>query len=352
MKKIYLAKAVLPLTLLALTVTTASAQEKEKKSLIPSYLSVGGWVDAQYSYENQENADGTHNEVNTFQIRRARLDVKGNITDKLEFRLQGEFANSPKLIDAFIKYKFHKRINVQVGQFKTPFTLENQYSPLNQEGIENSLVIGKLAGFSDITGVSSLSAGRDIGVSIYGDLFPFLSYNVGLFSGHGINSKDDNLGKDIIGRLDIHPGLENLTLSGSFMQGSWSSGGYDKATKNRYAGGAEYKDDRLTIRSEYVYSDLETAEGVWKSSKGVYAVVGYWFTFGGTKNGVKQKIRPVLRYDWFKADSNADHGSTYYMAGIDYWPDPHLRLQLDYTLRDTGAAHNTNVIQLMATVKF
>ena len=58
------------------------------QSKIPGYLSVGGWIDGQYSYELQENNAVTpaiKDETSTFQLRRARLDFKGGVTDKIDF---------------------------------------------------------------------------------------------------------------------------------------------------------------------------------------------------------------------------------------------------------------------------
>ena len=73
------------------------SQAQEAKSKIPGYLSVGGWIDGQYSYELQENNAVTpaiKDETSTFQLRRARLDFKGGVTDKIDFRIQAEVAGT------------------------------------------------------------------------------------------------------------------------------------------------------------------------------------------------------------------------------------------------------------------
>lgn len=328
----------------------AAATAQENKSRIPAYLSVGGWIDNQYTYENQKNNDGSHTEVSTFSTRRARLDIKGNINGNLEFRLQTDMAGTPKLVDAFIKYKFSKLINVELGQFKTPFTLENQYSPLNQEGIDNSAVISSLAGFSDILG-GNRKNGRDSGVMLFGNLldsndgsFPLLSYNIGVFNGNGINGKDDNQGKDVIGRLDFHPFIKELVLSASAVQGTYNDGTDRKAANNRIAFGGEYKDDALTLRSEYVRADYENG-GIWHKADGFYVAASYWFKFGND-----QKLRPVVRYDQYNQNNLT---SNLCMVGIDWWPESHLRLQLNYTLNDREQFDNKgDLLSAMVTVKF
>ena len=117
------------------SLSTINAQEKKK--LIGDYLSISGWMNIQYDYESQLSNDGlTLDQVNTFNVRRARLDFKGNITKNLEFRVQGDLAGTPKLVDGFVKIKLQKYFNIQVGQFKIPFTFENPQSPLTLEGVE------------------------------------------------------------------------------------------------------------------------------------------------------------------------------------------------------------------------
>ena len=327
---------------------TSSAQESSSK--IPSYLSISGFVNNQYTYESQQNNDGSYTEVNTLNIRRARLDLKGSLNEHLEFRLQADFAGSPKIVDAYIKYKFSKLVNVELGQFKTPFTLENQYSPLNLESIENAQVIGCLSGYSDILG-GKRNNGRDIGVVLYGDLlsssdgsFPLVSYNIGVFNGSGINTKDENLTKDIIGRLDFHPFIKELVLSASAVKGTYNDGTDSNAGNNRYSFGGEYKDKSLTLRSEYVSADYQNG-GTWQQADGLYVVAGYWFKFS---NG--QKLSPVLRYDHFNLN---DVNSNQYLVGVDWWPESHLRLQLNYTVSDLEQFDKKgNIITAMVSVKF
>ena len=99
---------------------------KEVFQKISENVKLGGWIDAQYQYEKNDDA-----EKNFFQIRRARLDVKGSLSKWVDFRLQADFAPNPRLIDAFVKVNFCKYVKLQVGQFKIPFSLENILSPLD-----------------------------------------------------------------------------------------------------------------------------------------------------------------------------------------------------------------------------
>lgn len=325
--------------MLALIAPVAVAQETRPK--IPVDWSVSGFISSQYSYSPSE--------TNTFFIRNARLDLKGCVTDHLEFKLQSEFAGgSVRVLDALMKCKFNKYINIEIGQFKTPFTLESQYHLLKKEGIDYAQVISRLSGYSDIL-PGNRTNGRDIGVMLYGGFFGMeedymlLNYNVGVFNGCGINRKDDNLSKDIIARFDIHPFLKDLVLSASLIRGTYDDGTNPDAANNRFSFGGEYKSDALTIRSEYVRADVEAGSAV-TTTDGFYAVAGYWLPLQS-----QIKLRPVLRYDRLNAGSAS---SVLYMAGLDCWPWSHLRLQVGYTLcTEIPAAASRHLFQAMASVK-
>ncbi len=357
---------------------STNAQEK-KKSLIGDYLSVSGWMNIQYDYERQlQNDEITLYELNTFNVRRARLDIKGNINPYLEFRLQGDFAVSPKMVDGFVKVKLAKYFNIQAGQFKIPFTFENPQSPLTLEGIEYAQVISKLSGYSDVCHVATYSGGRDVGVMFYGDLFhferdgkeiPILTYKLGVFNGNGMNKKDANQGKDIAGSIEVCPGVKGLKLAASYYNGDYLLDNEFKindtltinhkdnfANRDRLTFGGKYENDRLTIRSEYIYgkTDMADKDGIYLlESDGFYVAAGYWFNIKCEKTGT-QKIRPVARYDFFREDiTEINTNSTYYMVGIDWWPMQNLRLLVNYTLKDKVANNNFgHLLQAQLSVKF
>ncbi len=355
------------------SLSTINAQEKKK--LIGDYLSIGGWMNIQYDYERQlQNDNFTLKEISTFNVRRARLDIKGNINPYLEFRLQGDFAVSPKMVDGFVKVKLAKYFNIQAGQFKIPFTFENPQSPLTLEGIEYAQVISKLSGYSDVCHVATYSGGRDVGLMLYGDLFhferdgkeiPILTYKLGVFNGNGMNKKDANVGKDIAGSIEVCPGVKGLKLAASYYDGNYLLDENenlvydDNAERNRFTFGGKYENGKLTVRSEYIYGktgmgDRIPGEYYLLESDGVYVAAGYWFDIKCEKSGNVQRIRPVARYDFFREDiTEINTNSTYYMVGIDWWPMQNLRLLVNYTLKDKVANDNFgHLLQAQLSVKF
>ena len=346
---------------------------KERKLHISDYLSVGGFINTQYEFSHQDLGDHNFTESSVIQVRRARLDVKGNITPKIDFRLQGDLAISPKLLDAYVRIKFCRYINLQVGQYKIPFSLENPYGPMDLELADNAQVISALSGYSDVSGVSSFANGREIGAMIDGTLlqferdgekYPLLSYAVGVFGGNGINVKKDNMAKDIAGRIEFHPFLKHLALSGSAYWGRYAMEGMSlDGLRLRCAGGAEYKNKNLTVRGEYVWGQTEVPtvnedQALYPyrfTTQGFYLIGSYWFRFGwGSKSNVQQKLRPVLRFDYYERDLEDLNGaSLHYSTGIDWWPERHLQFRLQYTVKQKQAQRELgHSILAMLSVKF
>lgn len=329
-------------------------REKQKGGLEMPRIS--GFV--QGMYQANLSDEGELND-NTLRMRRVRLSVDGNLSKTVSYKIQGDFTRSPMLVDAFIKYKPCREFAIQVGQFKTPFTIESPINPVNLEIFDYSEAVQQLGGYKDVCGVGAL--GRDLGLMATGSLFPvegeegykysIVDYSIGVFNGNGANNLDNNNSKDLVGRLDVHPGLKEITLSGSYYYGKYTKDENIDCTRNRWAAGAQYNDGKFLLRGEYIggktgISDVTTANPYYNSN-GYYGVVGYNFQAG------EQKIMPVLRYEHFTKDASIVNGGTnWYTAGINYWPLKSVNCKLDYSLIQKEAGGNSHRVVAMVSYKF
>ena len=323
---------------------------------------ISGFVQGLY----QANLDEDFNlNSNTLRMRRVRMSVEGKLTKTLSYKIQGDFSRSPMMVDAFVKYKPCDEFAIQVGQFKTPFTLESPINPVNLEIFDYGESVQKLVGYSDVCGVGGL--GRDLGVMVSGDLFrpegrgfSLVSYYLGVFNGNGPCATDNNNRKDLVGRLEIHPMLRQLTLSASYYNGMYLKDELNQGKRDRWSAGAQYNDGDLLIRAEYLngttgyrtvtYGDHEGLSPVYTDevfySEGYYAVAGYTFRFG--KENI-QKLMPVIRYEKF---TNDGYPTNYYTVGINYWPVKSLNFKLDYSLVQPEAGNNSHRIVGILSYKF
>ena len=341
---------------------------------------ISGFVQGMYLANLNEDGDLIDN---TLRMRRVRMSVEGNLAKGLTYKIQGDFSRSPMLVDAFLKYKPCNEFAIQIGQFKTPFSIESPINPVNLEIFDYGESVQKLVGYSDVCGVGSL--GRDLGIMATGSLFPvetqngdkfgIVDYSIGVFNGNGANQLDNNNRKDIVGRLEVHPGLKNLTLSGSYYWGMYKNatienqiaangiaGGviaFPNGVRNRWAAGVQYNDGKLVIRGEYLSGETGCKIGALDEqanpfiqditlySKGYYAVAGYNFAIGKDKS---QKLMPVLRYEHFT--TGFPGGNNWYTAGINYWPIKSLNFKLDYSLVQKESGSNTHRVVGILSYKF
>ncbi|MBI5563123.1 MAG: hypothetical protein HY894_09790 [Deltaproteobacteria bacterium] len=136
----------------------------------------------------------------TFDVRRARLDLKGEITERFGYRLQVDFAGaSAKLLDASIGYQVEDYLKLMAGQFKVPFSQENLASSPQLETINRSQAVEALVARGK--DVISNHNGRDTGLQASGGLWRvdsgyFFDYALGVFNGTGINASDANEQRD------------------------------------------------------------------------------------------------------------------------------------------------------------
>ena len=340
------------MTIALMTVFTTTISAQEKKTIeLPAWIQnvkLSGYGMVQYQGHDKENAH-----ENSFQLRLVRLALEGRIQQdwywKMQMQINGNVSSlnaSPRVVDVFAEWQKYKYFMVKAGQFKRPFTFENPMHPITQGFMSYSQPISKLAGFSDRTGEQS-SNGRDIGLQIQGDFLKnqagrnLLHYQIGVFNGEGMNQKDRDNRKDIIGGLWVMP-IQGLRIGAFGWTGSRASVG----AKNRYALSAEYAKDDWTVRSEYVHSQ-GYAENREKGDKadGLYALA--------IAPIIKNKMHVKARYDCYRDQKTWDSSKTFYEIGADYLFSKNVQLNIEYARVNERATHsNYNLVDVELDFRF
>ncbi|MCR4603511.1 MAG: porin [Prevotella sp.] len=335
-------KKLLTIALVAIAMT-ANAQEKKWYDNI----SLNGYGMLQYQGSDKENA-----ESNSFNLRLLRMILNGKISDfDWRVQVQGSSAVGPgnptvMLVDLYTEWVKHKAFRVKVGQFKRAFTFENPTHPITQGWYSYAMVINNLAGFGDRTGEKP-SGGRDIGIQFQGDLLKsasgrdLLHYQVGVYNGEGINSKDKDNRKDIIGGLWVMP-VEGVRI-GAF---GWTGSKDGVGNKNRYALSAEYDKDEYTFRTEYVHSQGMGADAsLGDKADGFYAF--------GIVPVIKSKLHAKARYNLYRQAKEWGTSKTMYEVGLNYFFNKRLQLNAEYARVNERATHESyNFVDLQLDFRF
>ena len=314
-------------------------------------------------YSNQTAADGTKevvkNHDNGFNLRLVRMALEGRAhTDfywKVQMQINGNTYDPDKsttdirLVDLFGEWQKYEFFKVKAGQFKRPFTFENPMHPITQGFMSYSQNVSKLAGFSDRCG-GNASNGRDIGVQIQGDFLKdangrnLLHYQIGAFNGEGINQKDKDNRKDIIGGAWVMP-IKGMRI-GAF---GWTGSRAGVGEKNRYALSGEYTADDWTFRTEYIHSQGWNAAHTSDKADGIYALC--------IAPIQKNKCHVKARYDLYREAKEWGQSKTQYEIGADYIFTKNLQINLEYArVNDRTIAnsdkHNYNMVDVELDFRF
>lgn len=356
---------------------------------VPEWLKtfkISGYGMTQYQATTQKGA-----KANSFNIRLGRLIVDANPhpdwTARVQFQYSGstaDFTNGIRVVDVFAEWKKYDFFKVKFGQFKRAFTFENPMHPIDQGFMSYSQNVSKFAGFADRDG-SAASNGRDIGIQLQGDFLKnangrnLLHYQIGVYNGQGINQKDVDQQKDVIGGLWVIP-VKGLRIGafgyeGSYARkGQWTDeqgvkhNGVRKLPQHRYAISGEYRANDWTLRSEYIHStgmafskkeeskadrsntDVNTALG--SKADGVYVL--------GIAPIIKNKFHVKARWDTYRESADWNTAKTYYEVGADYMFSKNIQLNVEYALvndksqanRKLSNSHNYSIVDCELDFRF
>ncbi len=341
------------LTTLFLGVTFI-AFAQETKTEIPQWinnLKLSGYGMLQYQAQDKYEAHD-----NTFNLRIARMALEGRIGKdfywKTQIQISGNTSSvgsSPRLVDLVGEWQKYKFFMVKAGQFKRPFSFENPMHPITQGFMSYSQNIVKLVGFSDRSGEQS-SNGRDIGIQVQGDFLEnangrsLLHYQIGIFNGEGINKKDADNRKDIIGGLWVMP-VKGLRIGAFGWTGSHVIDGVS-TPKNRYALSAEYVFSDWTLRSEYIHNQgygSNLAAGDKADGFYVFGIVPV----------IKSKLHAKARYNTYRVDKTSDNEKTMYEVGLNYFFTKNLQLTTEYArVNERATDSKYNFVDIEVAFRF
>ena len=314
----------------------------------PSKLTLFGY--AQTQFDITKTGPETKN---SFTMMRVILMANAELTRKLSFFLMIDAAStqaSKHLHEYYAQYAFMPELKVRVGQFKTPYTLENIISPTLLGTVNLNEGTRYMAGIAGDPLYGNY-VGRDLGAMVTGDAIKardghyYLNYSLGVFNGAGMNLRDNNKHKDVAAMINILP-TKNITLSGSFIIGKGNAQANDMFgtiaegtdyTRNRWSVGAEVNYKPMKLRTEFMQGRNGDI-----NNRAFYAEL--WCR-------VFRNFDVVLDYDYLNKNTSMSKEArdafpawtrtNNYMVGLQYWVYKACRISTQYIFSDRNTGPDT-----------
>jgi phosphate-selective porin len=270
-------------------------------------------------------SESTATSLDSFELHRARIAVKGKVLERVEFEVERELTtNDVDLLylpkspwkDVFVNVTAVRNLQVQAGKFKIPFGLDETTGILHNDFAYRSL------------GASYLAPARDIGAMAHGRFFKRgLSYWAGAFVHDGENARSKKIrggDRTVAARIAGKPlrplGVKGLELGTAFafsgLSDDWFEPNglrgrtvisedtffhavYVKGHRRRWEADADWTAGPAWARGEFTWvSDDRLGQGL-REEDLPEARARSWYVSGGWTLTGERKRRP------FKADVDA-----------------------------------------------
>ena len=246
---------------LAGAIASPASGQDSTAARVTAPVEIHGFIEAYYRTGDPTTKDG-------FRLRKGDLKLSGELSPRLRWRIGFDAAKALALDtdsegaadslrvtgvavdqksrivqDVALTYTVNHLLAVDIGQQLIPLSLEGTIPTPNVETIERTMFIVER---SRGTGLGDV---RDVGASASGLTPGGLEYHVGLFNetGESQGTTDANDQKAVVARAAYHPAFFpgfQIGGSGAFQ------GGPTPQRRERAGGELQYRDTRLTLRSE------------------------------------------------------------------------------------------------------
>lgn len=371
----------------AITDSVAQKEQTTWEKIISHMPKFSGYLQTGWNW-SKTSATGSK-ASSSFQAKRLRLIMDGNVGEKVDFRLQIEAFNgiagstngngqkTVQVMDAFATLKLMPELKIRAGQFYTPLGYENyDISPKTLETVDFSNIVYRMACRNPYE-YNVIDYGRDLGVMIMGDAFDsgkgfrYLHYDLALTNGSLPTKDDRNSSKDVYASVTVRP-MKYFNIKTTYNYGRYSTQNIGGSTgvgsgkyspMNRMVVGAWYNDPQgLDLRAEYGLMKSKVDGVKFINEQGAYFLAAYHIN----------KWLPMVRWDMYKDSSeqgaagvvtgnNKTTTNNYnrILLGVNYQLYKNVTIQFNYHHyfynKDVEAANGyaaTNQIQLMGRFAF
>ena len=364
------------------------ANLRTRMSLSPALMLLGASIlSAQVTYPNVkfagrlqvqfyalDNSDyqATGRVTSNFFLRRARIQVSGNISENVSLMIQPDFAGGRtisnnrggvRVRDAYIDVRLTKAeaktsFTVRMGQEKRPYSRWELTSSNNLVSIERGAGQGLLqVATNDLFGGAGFLS-HDVGAAFLvnhklGDARAF-TFQAGVYNGQGESANDVNGKKSfgVRGTVDV---TQKLSVGGSFFSHDAIQGTDSSFTNQAFGVDAAWNkpgEQGLYVLAEYLDGE---ANNVTKDPMRGISILGAYNIRMKSPTAWLYAIEPMARFD--QADPNTDvndNASTLFTAGFGLYFSSRAQFRVAYEHQSFQAngATSINGVRTAMTVNF
>ncbi len=246
-------------------------------------LEIRGRVQTQAAYVDAKNDDGS-DDYSTFEVRRARIGLRGRLADNVRAQLEANLVPGSTLSmrSAFIQWREHKPAYIKVGLDKPYSSIEENTSSGSIQTIERSLINSLVAAPGPLTGLS-LDGSHDI-----------LVYGAGVYTDTENRNASQEESRYVLNamaglKLDKFMGEGNsLLIQANYLNSDDPGGKVGGKFDDVMVGGAQLGVGAFGLQGEYFLGDKDGNE-----IKGFYVMPSF---------DVTDRVQLVARFEQAKSD--------------------------------------------------
>jgi hypothetical protein len=298
-----------------------AARPKNPPEIARGKIAIGAYTHQQYY------SQGGDDKESSFISKRARLSVAGSLNEFSKIKIMGEFAGSPKLLDAIFTLSPNKYWSLNFGQYKPPFGTD-------------FLIAASAWPFVNTSMAKGLGTDRDVGATIdyKNKLSPAVAMKLstGVFNGAGINTTDKNTDKNFVARGEF-TFSKAVTFAPNFYVGKSNDTGVAIQNIHSYGGSITYALGQNTLSGEYIYSKVDDTK-----QAGWYIWGGHMFK---TNARILPEVQLLARFEQLDENLDADNDMTSRITiGTNLFVDKkYTKLQLNYQINgEQGTSVSNN----------
>lgn len=284
------------LLLLATILTSSALWGQDYRPSI--HGTIRGKYERQFSSDNNHDEDAASTDAQRFEVRNARISVDGWLNEKVSYKAEIDLCDegAVKMLDAYGRMKLSPQLDVQIGQYRVPFTIDAHRSPHQQYFANRSFIAKQVGSIRDVGLSATYTLPRN--EQGWGNVL-----QGGLFNGSGLTGQKDYWTSSINFSLK-----EQLLLPhGWLLEASMQKVKPDGVTIMMYDGALQWHNRNWICEAEYVHKDY--AHQAFDGVNAVDAFVCYdqWLKGRPSQDKLLQKVSYLARFDYMGDNSDGFH---------------------------------------------